>query len=68
MKAVRSFVLLVTCLLPLACRSSASQHEAPCVCGQPMANIEGCAHHKCVSGARNPDNAECVCGSLSIPK
>ncbi len=68
MKAVRSFVLLVTCVVPLSCRSNSSQHDAPCICGEPAANIEGCGHHMCVNGARNPDNPECVCGPLSIPK
>jgi hypothetical protein len=60
--------LLVTCLLPLGCRSGGSRDEVPCTCGTPVADIEGCAHHACVKGMRNPDNPDCVCGTLSIPK
>jgi hypothetical protein len=33
-----------------------------------MADVEGCAHHACLSGHRNPDNPDCVCGTLTIPK
>lgn len=66
---LRSLALLVLCSVPLACRSSgASMHEVPCICGQPAADFEGCAHEACVKGQRNPDNPDCVCGSLTIPK
>lgn len=68
MKPFRLLVLVSICAVPLACHSSPARHEVPCVCGQPAADIEGCAHHACLQGKRNPDNPDCVCGSLSIPK
>jgi len=68
MKSFQLLAVLAFCSVPLACRASAPQYEVPCICGQPAADIEGCAHHACLSGHRNPDNPDCVCGSLSIPK
>ena len=68
MKLSRALVVLVFCLVPIACRSSAPRGDAPCTCGQPAADVEGCAHSACMSGHRNPDNPDCVCGTLSIPK
>jgi len=68
MKSLRTLALLVSCVLPLACHSTPARTEVPCVCGQPAADFEGCAHHKCVKGERNADNPDCVCGTLTIPK
>jgi hypothetical protein len=68
MKLPRTLALLVLCFVPPACRSTAAHGEVPCTCGQPAADIEGCAHSACVKGQRNPDNPDCVCGTLSIPK
>ena len=76
MRSIQSLSLLVLLILPLSCRSSeehAAKHSAkhdavPCTCGQPEADIHGCAHHQCVKGERNPDNPDCVCGTLTIPK
>jgi hypothetical protein len=70
MNTVRMLALLVLCTVPLACRSSsgAAASEVPCTCGEPTTDIEGCAHSSCLKGERNPDNPDCVCGSLSIPK
>ena len=68
MNPLRTLALLVICLLPLGCRSSGSRNEVPCTCGTPATDMEGCAHHSCVMGKRNPDNPDCVCGALSIPK
>ena len=68
MKPLRTLALL-TCLLALGCRSNPARFtDVPCTCGQPAADIEGCAHEACVRGTRNPDNPDCVCGSLTIPK
>ena len=63
-----SLALLALCLLPLSCRSGAQRTEVPCTCGQPEADFRGCEHHQCLAGQRNPDNPDCVCGTLSIPK
>ena len=68
MKIVSSIALLAFCVLPLACRSTESKAAVPCTCGQPEADIEGCAHDACAHGKRNPENPDCVCGTLSIPK
>jgi hypothetical protein len=69
MKIVSSIVLLALWSFPLACRSTDSKASTvPCTCGQPAADIEGCAHEACASGQRNPNNPDCVCGTLSIPK
>jgi hypothetical protein len=69
-------LFLVLLLLPLSCRSGSkneAKHDAlhaaaPCTCGQPEADVQGCAHHQCLKGERNPDNPDCVCGTLTIPK
>ena len=75
MRSIQSLGLLVLLLLPLSCRSAATHDTAkhdhdtvPCTCGQPEADVHGCAHHQCLKGERNPDNPDCVCGSLTIPK
>lgn len=67
---MKRVALLVFCVLPLACRSTptAAKDEVPCTCGQPVADVEGCAHEACAHGKRNPDNPDCVCGTLTIPK
>ncbi len=67
MKLLRT-VALVLCFVPLSCRSTAPREEVPCTCGTAEADIEGCAHPLCLNGERNPDNIDCVCGTLSIPK
>jgi hypothetical protein len=73
----RSFsVFLASCLMALAlgCRSSSGSSgskgaaEVPCICGTPQGDLEGCAHRTCLEGETNPDNPDCVCGKLSIPK
>jgi hypothetical protein len=68
MKLLRTLALFSLCLTAAACRSNAARHQVPCICGQPAADIEGCAHSACLKGKRNPENPDCVCGSLSIPK
>ena len=66
--ATRLLFSLLLILSPLACRSSSSLREVPCTCGTPKADMQGCAHATCLAGKQNPDNPECVCGALSIPK
>jgi len=68
MNAIRLLVLLALCAWPLACRSSAPRDEVPCTCGTPEADMRGCAHSLCLQGQRNPDNPDCVCGTLTLPK
>lgn len=69
MRTLRTLALLVFFVAPpAACHSNAARSEVPCTCGQPAADIEGCAHDACLGGHRNPDNADCVCGTLTIPK
>jgi hypothetical protein len=68
MKLLR-IVALLLCAAPVSCKSpSPSYADLPCTCGQAAADFEGCTHPKCAKGERNPDNPDCVCGSLSIPK
>jgi hypothetical protein len=68
MKPLRALASSMVLLFPLACRSSSPQDDVPCTCGEATADIEGCAHPACLRGERNPDNPDCVCGSLTIPK
>jgi hypothetical protein len=67
MNSIRTLLVLAACLVPLACRSTPAT-TVPCTCGQPEADLEGCAHHKCLAGERNPENVDCVCGALEIGK
>ena len=62
------FLAAVPLLLATACKSNAAKAEVPCTCGTPEANLYGCAHSTCLEGKTNPDNPECVCGTLSIPR
>lgn len=41
---------------------------APCTCGDPMTDMEGCACPKCSKGEHNPDNPNCVCGTYELEK
>jgi len=60
-------LLLALILTPLACRST-EPNDSPCTCGQAAADIEGCSHAKCLAGQNNPENPDCVCGTLSLKK
>jgi len=69
MKTLQLFAIVLLAALPLACKSSSSSSaDAPCTCGTPMGDLEGCGHKACVSGKPNPDNPNCVCGKLEIPQ
>lgn len=68
MKRLLPLFLACAFVLPLACRSSAPAHDLPCICGTPEADMQGCPNSTCAHGKRNPDNPDCVCGSLSIPR
>jgi hypothetical protein len=64
-------ILLLGVLATLSsCKSSgesAAQANAErCICGTPEGDFEGCPHPLCVRGERNPDNPDCVCGSMKI--
>jgi hypothetical protein len=52
----------------LACRSNPESEGVECICGQPIADVQGCPHPACASGESNPDNPECVCGTLSLDR
>jgi len=64
-----SVLFLAALLLPLsaACVSPAPEADVPCRCGTPLGDLEGCAHSVCRAGRNNPDNPDCVCGTLEIP-
>ena len=60
-------LLIVLSSLSFACTSTAASDEnIPCTCGQPEADIDGCAHALCLAGKSNPENPDCVCGALSL--
>jgi hypothetical protein len=67
MKATRTLLLALGCFFPLGCHST-PKSTVPCICGQPEADLEGCAHHACLAGERNPENVDCVCGAMKIGK
>jgi hypothetical protein len=65
-----SVLLLAALFLPLtsACTSAPeAEADVPCRCGTPLGDLEGCAHEDCRAGRNNPDNPDCVCGTLEIP-
>lgn len=67
MKTLASLLLAtVLVALPSACKSA--EPDAPCTCGTAMGDLEGCTHPKCSAGEPNPDNPNCVCGGIEIPK
>ena len=60
-------LLLAALLLPFAAGCKSTRAEAPCHCGTAMGDLEGCAHPLCRAGKNNPENPDCVCGTLEIP-
>lgn len=40
--------------------------EVECICGTEMEAVDGCACPLCVTGKRNPDNPDCVCGPIDV--
>ena len=46
--------------------SPAHSPALPCTCGTLEADLEGCAHSRCLAGEKNPENPDCVCGTLSL--
>lgn len=79
MKPSPWFVSALLVALTLSCKSSSSESSTsarsssksdvavPCHCGTPLGDIEGCAHPACLAGKNNPDNPDCVCGTIEIP-
>lgn len=65
MKLHALFLMALLLALPTSCITPAN--DVPCCCGTPMGDLEGCAHQLCMEGKSNPDNPECVCGTLEIP-
>lgn len=68
MKHLFPFLLALGSLLPAGCRSSSPAADLPCICGTSEADMQGCTNSICAQGKRNPDNPDCVCGSLAIPR
>ena len=66
MKKLFPFLLAVG-VLSAGCHSTSAADEVPCNCGTHEADMQGCLH-SCARGERNPDNADCVCGNLTIPR
>jgi hypothetical protein len=63
-----SVLFLLTFALA-GCRSDGSGQEStdfPCICGTPEAAMKCCLHPLCLSGEGNPENPDCVCGTISI--
>jgi hypothetical protein len=71
MKPLLSFLIALGLLSCVACVSDpTAAADAPCRCGTPLGDLEGCAHADCRAGRNNPDNPDnpdCVCGTLEIP-
>jgi len=68
MKLSTALVAALLLALPMACKSSSSSSaDVPCRCGTPIGDLEGCAHPSCMAGKNNPDNPDCVCGTIEIP-
>lgn len=69
MKTLQLFAFVLLAALPAACKSdSSSSADVPCRCGTAMGDLEGCAHSACRAGKPNPDNPQCVCGTIDIPE
>ena len=64
--------LLLSTAALVGCRSNDASSTAdvdfPCICGTPEGAISCCLHPQCMSGEGNPDNADCVCGTLTLPE
>jgi len=65
------FLTALLVALPSSCKSAHHDTEAPCRCGTPEADVEGCAN-PCRDGKTNPEgmdcqNPDCLCGTLAIP-
>lgn len=69
---MRTSLLILSAALALtfaACGSNAPKvdhSDVPCICGTDEALIDGCAHPLCLADHRNPDNPDCVCGTLTF--
>jgi hypothetical protein len=65
-------LVLLAALATAGCRSDetsrADRPDFPCTCGTPEAAVESCLHRLCAAGETNPDNPDCVCGTLSFAK
>ena len=61
-------VLLVfgACGSPKQSTPEGMQASPACICGTPSAAMNGCPHTLCISGKTNPENPECVCGTLQF--
>lgn len=39
--------------------------EVECICGTTRGDLVGCEHEACAAGRTNPENPDCVCGTLT---
>ena len=39
--------------------------DVECICGTTRGDLLGCPHPLCDAGKNNPDNDDCVCGTLT---
>ncbi len=51
-----------------ACASTGDAKTPPCTCGTLATAVSGCHHPLCAAGKTNPDNINCHCGPISVPK
>jgi hypothetical protein len=72
-ESMKFVTILLLCALPAvaACKGTGADSAAVaaaqrCTCGTPEADFEGCTHPACVKGERNPENPDCVCGTMKI--
>ena len=65
-----SSLLLTLALFATGCRTNDHRQEIdfPCTCGTPEAALEACLHPLCAIDKANPDNPDCNCGALNIPR
>lgn len=54
-----------TTATPDSATIAADAEEAECICGTTRGDLIGCPHPRCDAGKNNPDNDDCVCGSLT---
>ncbi|MCA8979067.1 MAG: hypothetical protein H6831_02380 [Planctomycetes bacterium] len=69
---MRTSLLILAAALAFAFASCGSncckteESNVPCICGTDEALIDGCAHPLCLQDKRNPDNPDCVCGTMTF--
>jgi hypothetical protein len=62
---MKKWITVVGLALAAAC-STPKDEYVECICGTPEEAIYGCPYSRCARGEGNPDNPDCVCGTLSL--